>query len=126
MRIVSLLPAATEIVFALGLGDELVGVTALLRRAARGARRPRRSRGTRRAPSAGRGLGPALLELDRDALDEADPDLVILSDASRVCVVGAREMRAIADEIDEEVEVLSLDPIVGRGRAQRASRRSAR
>ena len=27
MRIVSLLPSATEIVFALGLGDELVGVT---------------------------------------------------------------------------------------------------
>ena len=109
MRIVSLHPAATEIVFALGLGEELVGVTAYCDwpPEARGvpviARRPA-SDGT------GGGPGPALLELDRDALDEADPDLVILSDTSRVCAVGAREMRVIADEIDEEVEVLSLDP----------------
>lgn len=110
MRIVSLHPAATEIVFALGLGDELVGVTAYCDA-------PPEARGVpviARHPAsaeAGGGLGPALLELDRDALDEADPDLVILSDTSRVCVVGAREMRAIADEIDEEVEVLSLDPM---------------
>ena len=40
MRIVSLLPSATEIVFALGLGDELVGVTHECDCAARGGRHP--------------------------------------------------------------------------------------
>jgi len=110
VRIVSLHPAATEIVFALGLGDELVGVTAYCDEppTARGipviARRPAE-------PPAGGAPGPALLELDREALHTADPDLVILSDASRVCTVGVREMREIADEIDEEVEVLALDPV---------------
>ena len=110
MRIVSLHPAATEIVFALGLGEELVGVTAYCDA-------PREARGVAvvarypTTPDASAPPGPALLELDRDALDEADPDLVILSDSCRVCTVGAREVRAIADEIDEEVEVLSLDPV---------------
>jgi iron complex transport system substrate-binding protein len=110
VRIVSLHPAATEIVFALGLGEELVGVTAYCDA-------PREARGVAvvarypTTPDASAPPGPALLELDRDALDEADPDLVILSDSCRVCTVGAREVRAIADEIDEEVEVLSLDPV---------------
>ena len=110
MRIVSLHPAATEIVFALGLAEELVGVTAYCDEPAAArdlpviARRPDR-------PLLGGIPGPGLLELDLEALNTADPDLVILSDTSRVCAVGAREMREIADEIDEEVSVLSLDPV---------------
>ena len=114
MRIVSLHPAATEIVFALGLGDELVGVTAWCDepRAARDlpvvARQPE-------VPQTGALPGPGLLELDVDALEAADPDLVILSDSSRVCTVGAREMRDIADGIDEEIAVLSLDPVTIEG-----------
>jgi len=113
MRIVSLHPAATEIVFALGLGEELVGVTAYCDEPAAAvsalgipvvARRPVH-------PLVGGIPGPGLLELDLAALNEADPDLVILSDSSRVCAVGAREMREIADDIDEEISVLSLDPV---------------
>ncbi len=109
MRIVSLHPAATEIVFALGLGDELVGVTAYCDEPPEARQVPvvARLSGAARA-----GLpGPGLLELDREALGAADPDLVILSDSSRVCAVGAREMRAIADSIDEEIAVLTLDPV---------------
>jgi iron complex transport system substrate-binding protein len=110
VRIVSLHPAATEIVFALGLGEELVGVTAYCDEppAARGipviARRSAH-------PLATGWLGPELLEIDAEALNEADPDLVILSDTSRACDVGLREVREIADQIDEEVSVLSLDPV---------------
>jgi iron complex transport system substrate-binding protein len=110
MRIVSLHPAATEIVFALGLADELVGVTAYCDEppAARSlpvvARQPTTN-------AIGRRSGPVLLELDRHAFDEAAPDLVLLSDTCRVCTVGAREMREIADELAGEVAVLSLDPV---------------
>ena len=109
MRIVSLLPAVTEIVFALGLGDELVGVTELCDEPAEAralpvvARRPAAARYDLARP------GPALLELDRAALEAADPDLVIVSDLCAVCAVGAREMRAIADGIDPEISVLGLD-----------------
>lgn len=110
MRIVSLHPAATEIVFALGLGDELVGVTAYCDEPPEAKGLPVVARAPARAP-AERPPGPALLELDRDALVKADPDLVILSDANRVCAAGARDLRAVADEVDGEVEVLSLDPV---------------
>jgi iron complex transport system substrate-binding protein len=110
VRIVSLHPAATEILFALGLGDELVGVTAYCDE-------PTEARGlpvvAHRAailpPDAP--VGPELLELDRAALVEAAPDLVIASDVNRVCAEGPRELRAIAGEIDREVTVLSLDPL---------------
>ncbi len=111
MRIVSLLPAATEIVFALGLGNELVGVTELCDEPpdARGmpivARRPAAAQFDPTRP------GPALLELDEAALEAADPDLVIVSDLCAVCTVGRREMREIADGIDEEIAVLGLDPV---------------
>ncbi len=111
MRIVSLHPAATEIVFAIGLGEELVGVTAYCDAPPEARTLPVVARLPAGRPAAAGGAGPALLELDRDALAEADPDLVIHSVLNRVCAVGPRELRAIADEIDEEVSILSLDPL---------------
>jgi iron complex transport system substrate-binding protein len=115
VRIVSLLPAATEIVLALGLGEELVGVTELcdvpaaLAGVAVVARRPRAAP----ASPGGASTGPAvpLLWVTAAALVEADPDLVIGSDVCRVCSAGSRELRAMAADIDDEVEVLSLDPV---------------
>lgn len=110
MRIVSLLPAATEILHALGLGDELVGVTELCDEPEGGRAVPivawRPPRGT---PSNAPGV--PLLVLDPAALEEADPDLIIASDLCRVCTVGPRELRLLAAEIDDEVEVLSIDPV---------------
>jgi iron complex transport system substrate-binding protein len=110
VRIVSLHPAATEIVFALGLGDELVGVTAYCDEPVAARDIPRVAHRSI-APVGVAHVGAPLLELDLDLLDAADPDLVILSDTSRVCAVGTREMRAIADEIDEEIAVVGLDPV---------------
>ncbi len=110
MRIVSLHPAATEIVFALGLGDELVGATAYCDWPPEARAVPVVARRPARPPASGP-PGPVLLELDRDALAAADPDLVIHSDVNRVCAVRPRELRGIADDIDEEVSVLSLDPL---------------
>lgn len=109
MRIVSLHPAATEIVFALGLGEELVGVTAACDE-------PPAARDIdvvthRRLPAGPGHIGPPLLELDVAALHAADPDLILCSDTSRVCAVNLRELREIAAEIDEETDVLSLDPV---------------
>jgi iron complex transport system substrate-binding protein len=109
VRIVSLHPAATEILFALGLGDELVGVTAYCDEPA-GARSV--DVVARNAlPARADHVGPALLELDVAALQAADPDLIVTSDTNRVCAVTLRELRGIAADIDEETEVLSLDPV---------------
>jgi iron complex transport system substrate-binding protein len=109
VRIVSLHPAITEIIFALGLGEELVGVTAYCDEPP--AAREVDIVAHRQLP-AGRGhIGPPLLDLDMAALHAADPDLIVTSETSRVCAVNVRELREIAAEIDEEVEVLSLDPV---------------
>jgi len=113
VRIVSLHPAVTEIVFALGLGDELVGVTAYCDEPPEAREVPVVA--ARPFETSSRGLGglpgPALLVLDVDALEAVDPDLVILSDVNRVCAVGLREVRAVTERIDEEIEVLSLDVV---------------
>jgi iron complex transport system substrate-binding protein len=113
VRIVSLLPAATEIVVALGLGEELVGVTVLCRvppeapDAAVVARHPANA-----SPVA---PGQRLLVVDRAAIADADPDLIIGSDLCRVCDLGPRELRELAAGIDDEVEVLSIDPVTVEG-----------
>jgi iron complex transport system substrate-binding protein len=99
MRIVSLLPAATEIVFALGLGEELVG----------------RSHVCDFPPEA---LdvpvltGPAgpRAHLDRAALLAAEPDLILTQDLCEACALTVREVREVARELPGEVEVVSLEP----------------
>lgn len=110
MRILSLHPAATEIVYALGLEDELVGVTAYCDEPPAVRQQPTIAR-LPLSPAPGPLPGPGLLEIDRDALEAADPDLVILSEVNRVCRAGFREVREMAAAIDEEIEVLSLDPV---------------
>jgi iron complex transport system substrate-binding protein len=109
VRIVSFLPAATEIVVALGLHEELVGVTerCILPPALTGV-----AIVARRVPGAtAAGWGLPLLEVDETALVEADPDLIIGSDLCRAVAAGSRELRELAAEIDDEVEVLALDPV---------------
>ncbi len=110
MRILSLHPAATEIIYALGLEDELVGVTAYCDEPPAARQKPLVAR-LPLSPAPGPRPGPGLLEIDPDALEEADPDLVILSDVNRVCRAGFREVREMVSAIDEEIEVLSLDPL---------------
>lgn len=110
MRIVSLHPAATEIVFALGLGDELVGVTARCDEPEAARSLPLIAHRTV-ARQPGAAPGPSLLAIDGEALEAADPDLILLSDLHRVCDVGVRDVRIIADAIDEEIAVLSIDPV---------------
>lgn len=110
MRILSLHPAATEILFALGLEDELVGVTAYCDEPDAARQKPVVAR-LPLSPAPGPLPGPGLLEIDRDALEAADPDLVIVSDVNRVCRAGFREVREMVDAIDEEIGVLSLDPV---------------
>ena len=90
MRIVSLLPSATEILFALGLGDEVVGVTFECDHPAEA--RSRRIVSTSALPD---GLAPAeidavvrqrlargddLYHLDRGAFADVEPDLIVTQD----------------------------------------------
>ncbi len=95
MRIVSLLPSATEALFALGLGDQVVAVTHECDFPPEAASRPIVTRST--LDLAGRSSAhieqQVAMAAERGALE---PDLVVAQDVCRVCAVTAAQ---VADEL---------------------------
>jgi iron complex transport system substrate-binding protein len=118
MRIVSLLPSATEIICDLGLGDLLVGrsaecdwpasVHALpVVTAARVDTDSLDSAAIDDAVRAALVEGLSLYAVDESLLSELRPDLIITQDLCRVCAVSSVEVGALSAV---EAEVISLDP----------------
>jgi iron complex transport system substrate-binding protein len=120
MRIVSLVPHATELLFALGLGGDVVAVThecdypleALeLERVTRDALPPGLSAAQIDAAVRARTLdGEAIYELDREALAALEPDLIVTQALCPVCAVSYEEVAELARELPGCPRVLSLDP----------------
>jgi iron complex transport system substrate-binding protein len=120
MRIVSLVPSATEMLFALGLGDDVVGVTHEcdypvqaqdLPKVTRDLLPPGLSAAEIDAAVKERTLaGESIYELDADALHDLAPDLIVTQALCSVCAVSYDDVRAIAEEIDTQPMVISLDP----------------
>jgi len=120
MRIVSLLPSATEIVCALGLDDQLVGVT----------HECDYPPFVRRLPKVTRTLVPvdapsadidrlvrerltttrALYALDMPVLQELRPDLIVTQALCDVCAVAEDEVRAAAGALPGAPRVINLEP----------------
>jgi iron complex transport system substrate-binding protein len=121
MRIVSLLPSATEIVCALGLGDELVGITHECDWPAEVAGKPRLTRDVLGTAGAASGEihrlvsdamhgGSSLYSLDEAALAAAAPDLILTQELCRVCAVSYEQVNDAVREIDAAIRVVSLEP----------------
>jgi iron complex transport system substrate-binding protein len=120
MRIVSLVPAATEMLFALGLGDAVVGVTHEcdypevvrdLPKVTRDRFEPGLTPAQIDAAVKERALkGEPIYELDGDELHELAPDLIVTQELCTVCAVSYDDVRAIAEEIETQPMVISLDP----------------
>jgi iron complex transport system substrate-binding protein len=120
MRIVSLVPSATEMLFALGVGDEVSAVTHECDHPARACELPKVTRdviGPGLPPAeidrAVRELtqqGKAIYELDEDALQRLQPDLIVTQALCAVCAVSYDDVRAIAERLDSQPKVVSLDP----------------
>ncbi len=121
MRLVSLLPSATEIVYALGLGDDLVGVTFECDE-------PATARVDKTVVVGGRdtkgmlpaeideyvkaqlGSGGDLYTLHSGALAGLDPDLILTQDLCRVCALPSDHVSDALDYLGCRSDVLSLDP----------------
>lgn len=121
MRIVSLIPSATEIVFALGLADELVGVTFECDF-------PPDPRSERHVVVGGldtHGLTPEgidalvrekiaagedLYRLDEERFRSCDPTHVLTQDLCRVCALPAGEADAALQRLGCDAAVSTLDP----------------
>lgn len=105
MRIVSLLPSATETLFALGLGDQLVAVThecdfppeaaalPIVTRSTLGLE-DKDSGGIEAAVALAAAEGRSLYYVDTDAIRALNPDLVVAQDICRVCAVSADQVAA--------------------------------
>ena len=121
MRLVSLLPSATEIVYALGLGEQLVGVTfecdeppsARRDKAVVIGGRDTRGMSPREIHEyveAQTRAGADLYTLHADALAELRPDLILTQDLCRVCAIPSGQVADALDYLGCRADVLSLDP----------------
>jgi iron complex transport system substrate-binding protein len=120
MRIVSLVPHATELLFALGLEHEIVGVThecdyppaaELLVKVTRDVLPAGLSAGEIDAAVRERTLaGEAIYELDAAALARLEPDLIVTQALCPVCAVSYDDVAAIAGELPSKPKVIALDP----------------
>lgn len=120
MRIVSLVPHATELLFALGLDDEVVGVThecdfperaQELRHVTRDRLPPGLSSAEIDAAVREHTLnGEAIYALDEEALAELEPDLIVTQALCAVCAVTVDDVRKVAEKLPSAPTVISLDP----------------
>ena len=120
MRIVSLVPSATEMLFAIGAGDEVVAVTHECDFPPQALDLPKVTRDVigpgleaREIDDAVRSLteeGRAIYELDEPALRRLQPDLIVTQALCAVCAVSYDDVQAVAERLDPKPQVISLDP----------------
>jgi iron complex transport system substrate-binding protein len=148
VRVVSLLPSATEVLFALGAGDLVVAVThecdyppeastlPVVTRSTLGLH-DRDSAGIEEAVALAAAEGRSLYEVDTAAIRDLNPDLVVTQDVCRVCAVSADQvaldlggisimhqhphsLEDVLGEIEELAEACNLDaaPLMTRLRSR--------
>jgi iron complex transport system substrate-binding protein len=118
MRVVSLLPGATEIVAAVGGGDQLVGISHECDYPPSVLHLPRVTSTPLDASRPGaaidaevrrlREAGRAVIAVDADALARLTPDLVITQDLCEVCAVAEGEVHRLASVLRPAPEMLVL------------------
>jgi iron complex transport system substrate-binding protein len=119
MRICSFLPSATEILFALGLGDSIAGVTYECDFPAEARLKPvivfsnlqpaLLEREIDREVKNSSATGQSLYRLDAERLRAIAPDLIITQDLCHVCAASPNDLAAVLASLDPRPEVLCLN-----------------
>jgi iron complex transport system substrate-binding protein len=120
MRIVSLVPHATELLFALGLGEQVVGVTHECDHPTEARSLPQVTRDVLppglsaaeidREVKQRSQRGEAIYALDEQALRELEPELIVTQQLCTVCAVSYDDVRKIAGRLPSRPQVVALDP----------------
>jgi iron complex transport system substrate-binding protein len=121
MRIVSLIASATEIAYALGLRDSLVGrshecdtpsdVTSLPALTAPKFNTAQSSRGIDRAVKGLVRDGLAVYHVDQEKLRTLAPDVILTQDQCEVCAASLKDVEAaVCDWLGQPVRIVSLRP----------------
>ena len=121
MRICSLLPSATEIAFALGLGDSIVGVThecdyppeaTKIPSVVKSAIDPDKTSSGKIDRIVGEHLQTkkSIYEIDLPRFKAADPDLILTQELCDVCAVDYQEVLKAARTLQKEPTIVSLAP----------------
>src|SRR3974377_2120057 len=120
MRIVSLLPSATEILFGLGFDNEIVGVSHECDFPLRA--RTKTSVIQSRIPKAISPVeidrivreyisrGESLYAVDSQILQELAPDLIITQDLCHVCAASPEDLATALGKFEKRPDVLCLNP----------------
>jgi iron complex transport system substrate-binding protein len=120
MRIVSLVPSATEMLFALGLGPDLIAVTHECDYPLAAQELPKVTRDVLPSGLSAAQIdaavkertlaGESIYELDTEMLHDLRPDLIVTQALCSVCAVSYDDVRTIAEELETQPLVISLDP----------------
>ncbi len=117
MRIVSLLPSLTELVFALGRGGDLVGVTHECDFPPEAESLPRLTASLVDADASSAAIdaevstqGGSLYRLDAERLADLRPDLILTQSQCDVCAVAEATVRQVAATLPGDPLVLSVNP----------------
>jgi iron complex transport system substrate-binding protein len=121
MRIVSLLPSATEMLFALGLDQQIVGVShecdfppaARSKTVVIHSRIPKEASPLEidRLVREFSARGESVYSVDAEALRRLRPDLIITQDLCHVCAASPEDLAAILANFQTQPEVLCLNPL---------------
>jgi iron complex transport system substrate-binding protein len=120
MKICSLLPSATEILFALGLGDQVTGVSHECDFPSEAKSRPvlikSRISQTESAATIDRQVrefldrGESLYSVDIDLLREIEPDIIVTQDLCHVCAATPDDLSAALSQLRNQPKIVTLNP----------------
>src|ERR1051325_10762139 len=121
LKICSLLPSGTEILYSLGLGDQIVAVTHECDFPAETASKPKitedlishahmSSRDIDHAVAANVGRHGSIYRLKEDLLEALKPDIIVTQELCEVCAVSYKEVQQAARVLEGQTRIVSLEP----------------